>query len=143
MEDLLDTAGQETVSENGLLLIKEIISKTKLIGSCVLYDCDGTLTEEAIDFEWALRVNGDYTGYEVSCNEICVAAEAVPVSQLLPFAGELDKALRDHYKGTAFGIILAIEQTGIVLRIHTHRAPEGLWLNENLDQYDTPLLYIL
>ena len=52
------------------LITEEIVSKTKIIRDCVIFDEDGTLDESKINFSRILKFVMDWTGYEVSCNEL-------------------------------------------------------------------------
>ena len=52
------------------LITEEVVSKTKLIRDCIIFDEDGMLDESEINFSRILKFDKDWTGYEVSCNEL-------------------------------------------------------------------------
>ncbi len=40
-------------------------------------------------------------------------------------------------------VYISVYDDEIELRFHTYRKNESLWLDENLDKYDTPILYCI
>lgn len=122
---------------------KKVIKKTRLIRNCVIFDKDGTIKEEKINFDRVLKIVGDWTGYEVSSNELRFSEEEIPRNQILYFADCLNLELSKKYKERKFGIMISLYDGFIDLRFHTYREKEGLWLDNNLDKYDVPILYLV
>ena len=123
------------------LITEEVVSKTKLIRDCVIFDEDGTLDESKINFSRILKFVMDWTGYEVSCNELRFPKKEIPSHQFIDLAEILDIKLSQKYEGRKFGIILSVVDEWIDLRFHTYRKDEGLWLDKDLNKYDNPILY--
>lgn len=79
MKDLLQLKSSNTnidiIEINGNIdkLCRDIISKTKEINNCILYDLDDNLSEDNIDFEYMLKIINDFTGCEMCFNEICIS----------------------------------------------------------------------
>lgn len=121
-------------------IIAEIVDKTKKINDCIIYDKEGTLEEEKINFSRVLQFVGDWTGYEVSCNELSFGKKVIPPSQFTGFARGLSEMLSQRYEGREMVIYISLCEKEIDLRFHTYREAEGLWLDEDLNKYDNPIL---
>lgn len=123
---------------------KNIVKKLRNIHNCIIYDPEHEIIEENINFERILAMNGDWTGYEVSCNELTIT-ECINQSKLKEsiwsFRKSLQTCLHMKYPTVKFGIIISISQEDIFLRLHTYRQEEGGWLDWNLDAYETPIMY--
>lgn len=124
-------------------IVEKIVNKTKLINNCVIYDKDGTLKEEEINFERIIKFVGNWTGYEVSCNEFRFSKKAIPSEQFLNLAKKLHSALLKKYNGRIFAIVISLYDEAVDLRFHTYRENEGFWLNQDLNKYDSPILYFM
>ena len=121
------------------MISKEVIKKTRLIRNCVIFDENGTLNEERMNFDRILKIVG--AGYEVSSNELRFSKGEIPRNQILYFVDCLNLELSRKYRERKFGIIISLYDGSIDLRFHTYREEEGLWLDNNLDKYDVPILY--
>lgn len=121
------------------MISKEVIKKTRLIRNCVIFDENGTLNEERMNFDRILKIVG--AGYEVSSNELRFSKGEIPRNQILYFVDCLNLELSRKYGERKFGIIISLYDGSIDLRFHTYREEEGLWLDNNLDKYDVPILY--
>ena len=121
------------------MISKEVIKKTRLIRNCVIFDENGTLNEERMNFDRILKIVG--AGYEVSSNELRFSKGEIPRNQILYFVDCLNLELSRKYRERKFGIIISVYDESIDLRFHTYREEEGLWLDNNLDKYDVPILY--
>ena len=122
------------------MISKQVIKKTGLIRNCVTFDENGTLNEERMNFDRILKIVGDWTGYEVSSNELRFSEGEIPRNQILYFVDCLNLELSRKYGERKFGIIISLYDGSIDLRFHTYREEEGLWLDNNLDKYDAPIL---
>ena len=121
------------------MISKQVIKKTRLIRNCVIFDENGTLNEERMNFDRILKIVG--AGYEVSSNELRFSEGEIPRNQILYFVDCLNLELSRKYGERKFGIIISLYDGSIDLRFHTYREEEGLWLDNNLDKYDVPILY--
>ena len=121
------------------MISKQVIKKTRLIRNCVIFDENGTLNEERMNFDRILKIVG--AGYEVSSNELRFSKGEIPRNQILYFVDCLNLELSRKYRERKFGIIISVYDESIDLRFHTYREEEGLWLDNNLDKYDVPILY--
>lgn len=121
------------------MISKQVIKKTRLIRNCVIFDENGTLNEERMNFDRILKIVG--AGYEVSSNELRFSKGEIPRNQILYFVDCLNLELSRKYGERKFGIIISLYDGSIDLRFHTYREEEGLWLDNNLDKYDVPILY--
>ena len=45
------------------------------------------------------------------------------------------------YPNRKFCIIFSMDESDITVRFHTYREVEGLWISEDLESYDNPILY--
>ncbi|CVI70077.1 hypothetical protein NDGK_01755 [Clostridiales bacterium CHKCI001] len=121
------------------MISKQVIKKTRLIRNCVIFDENGTLNEERMNFDRILKIVG--AGYEVSSNELRFSEGEIPRNQILYFVDCLNLELSRKYGERKFGIIISLYDGSVDLRFHTYREKEGLWLDNNLDKYDVPILY--
>lgn len=122
-------------------ILESIVDRTKKIRDCILYDSDGSLEEEKINFTRILQFVGDWTGYEASCNELRFERKSIPQSQFLLLASRLSDMLTHKFNGRKMVVYVSLYDDEIELRFHTYRKNEGLWLNEDLNKYDIPILY--
>ena len=121
------------------MISKQVIKKTRLIRNCVIFDENGTLNEERMNFDRILKIVG--AGYEVSSNELRFSEGEIPRNQILYFVDCLNLELSRKYGERKFEIIISLYDGSVDLRFHTYREKEGLWLDNNLDKYDVPILY--
>ena len=122
-------------------ILTEIVSKTKKIKDCIIYDKDRTLEEEKINFDKILQFVGDWTGYEVSCNELRFERNNISQGQFRVLASRLGDMLSQKFNGKEIVVYILLCDNEIELRFHTYRENEGLWLDKDLNKYDIPILY--
>ena len=79
------------------LITEEVVSKTKLIRDCIIFDEDGMLDESEINFSRILKFDKDWTGYEVSCNELRFPKKEIPSHQFIDLAEILDMSMEDLF----------------------------------------------
>lgn len=143
MNDMMNVILRDKQEEFSLQLdfmLTEIVSKTKKIKDCIIYDENGNLEEEKINFDKILTFVGDWTGYEVSCNELRFERESIPQSQFGLLARELSDMLSNKFNKKKIVVYILLFDNEIELRFHTHREGEGLWLDKDLNKYDIPIL---
>lgn len=87
-------------------IINKIVDNTKIIKNCIIYDEEGTIKEEKINFDIILKFVGDLTGYEVSCNEFRFNKEIIMPSQFCTFANKLSNRISQKYCGKKLWFIL-------------------------------------
>lgn len=122
-------------------LSKDVVNRTKLIRDCIIFDETGEIDETKINFNQILKFVKDWTGYEISCNELRFSKKEIPSNDFLYFTERLNINLSEKYEGRKFGIIISIIDEKIDLRFHTYREKEGLWLDKDLNKYNNPILY--
>lgn len=138
-EILKDEEGSETCLQVDAIL-KEIVDKTKLIHDCVIYDEYGTLEENEINFDRIIKFVGDWTGYEVSCNEVKFERVQFSPNQFLVLATKLSYMLSQKYMGKKIVVYILLSEKELELRFHTQRENERVWLDEDLNKYGVPVL---
>lgn len=122
-------------------ILTEIVGKTKNIKDCIIYDKDGSLEEEKINIDKILQFVGDWTGYEVSCNELRFERNSISQGQFGVLASRLSDMLSQKFNGKEIVVYILLCDNEIELRFHTYRKCEGLWLDTDLNKYDIPILY--
>lgn len=127
-------------SVNTEQLCESIISKTRCINDCVLYDEDAQLDEKTINWDWVLKVNSDFSGYEVGHNEIMLADDLFCRDSMMEFLTKLNHQLQNKFADKRFCLIVQYNGIG-VLRFHTYRKNEGMWLDTDLEKYQEPVMY--
>ena len=100
------------------MISKQVIKKTRLIRNCVIFDENGTLNEERMNFDRILKIVG--AGYEVSSNELRFSKGEIPRNQILYFVDCLNLELSRKYGERKFGIIISVYDESIDLRVHTY-----------------------
>lgn len=125
------------------ILANEIVIKTKEVKDCVIYDSDDSIKERAIDFERVIKFSGDFTGYEVGCNEINFSSDEYEINEMLRFIESLKEALELKYCKKQFCVILSMDEFHFNVRFHTYRENEGMWLDSDLEGYGEAIAYII
>lgn len=120
-------------------LAKMIVSDTKIIYDCLVYDKEGEIDETRINFDRIIMMHGDRTGYEVACNEIRLEKEMLSKSQIISFLIELDREFATKFSKKVVIYIQELDDA-LELRFHSLRENEKLWLSDNLNGYDNPIV---
>lgn len=84
-------------------------------------------------------MHGDRTGYEVACNEIRLEKEMLSKSQIISFLIELDREFATKFSKKVVIYIQELDDA-LELRFHSLRENEKLWLSDNLNGYDNPIV---
>lgn len=122
-------------------ILHEVISKTKKVRDCIVYDSHGEIEEEKINFDIIMQFVGDWTGYEVNCNELRCEKQKISPSYYSILAERVGGMLSQQYEGNRIVVYILLYDNDLELRFHTFRKDEGLWLDEDLNTYDRPILY--
>ena len=85
---------------------------------------------------------GDWTGYEVSCNELRFSRKLINPNVFFTLAEKLSEMLLQKYAKKVV-IYIIMHDNEVELRFHVYREKEGLWLDEDLDKYNIPILYYM
>lgn len=142
MREIISYENNQKCDEKIHGFLKEIINKTKIIRDCVIYDDEG-INEFDIDFDSVLKMVGDLTGYEVSCNEFRYEKNEVTAHSYINTAVDLNNMLKNKYKNRKFVIYVCVEDECIEIRFHTYRKTESCWLDKDLNKYDKPILCLM
>ena len=144
MNDMMKALLMDEKEENACIqldaILRKIVSKTKKINDCIVYDEEGTMEEEKINFDKIIQFVGDWTGYEASCNELRFESNSISQSQFLVLASSLSNMLSQKFNGKEIVVYILLCDNEIELRFHTYRDNEGLWLDDDLNKYDNPIL---
>ena len=138
---LIEKEGEKHCSKINTI-VNEIVNKTKIMKECIIFDIDASLQEDKINFSKILNIAGDWTGYEVSCNEIRISKGVINASEILTLADKLSNLLYKKYNRNIV-VYISLFDDEIELRFHTFREDERLWLDKNLDKYDIPILCLM
>jgi hypothetical protein len=122
-------------------IVNNIVKNTIKIKDCIIFDDKGKIKEKDIDFEWVLDIYGDWTGFEVGCNEVFLSYDLLGIEDIISMLKKLKTRLLKKYKERKFCIIVSLENQNIILRFHTYRENEGMWITEDINSYDNPILY--
>lgn len=120
--------------------VKSIVSRVKKIRDCIIYDERGILKEENINFERVLKMAGDWTGYEVNCNEVRFSKNCVPKEQIVDFLQRLGDLLSQVAMGEKVVTYISFYERDVEVRFHKSREDEKHWLVDNLDKYSVPII---
>jgi hypothetical protein len=140
MEKIISTQITESYDNQFNSILDKIVEATKRIKNAVIYDKDET-EESTIDFARIFKFVDDWTGYEISCNEIIIEKNIASFNYGT-FANMLHKKLKNKYTDKDFVVYICLKDNYIEIRFHTYRKNEGLWLNKNLNMYSYPILYV-
>lgn len=132
MKDYFDEDSNRTQN-----LAREIVNGIRNVRDCLVYDKEGKINENDLDFDRIIKMNGDKTGYEISCNEIRI--NKLSKNQIISFLIEFDRTITAKFSRKVVIYIQDLEEC-MELRFHSFREDEKLWLSENLDGYDIPIL---
>ena len=119
--------------------VKKIVSGSRIVHDCLVYDKENEIDENKINFNKLFKMYGDKTGYEVSCNEIRIEKELISKSHFFFLINELDRELEEKFSRKVVIYIQELEDS-FDLRFHSLRENEKKWLSENLDEYDNPII---
>ncbi len=148
--DILDKLKDEEPYNN---IIKQfhskILSKISLIDECIIYNPEGYVYKD-IDWEYVLKMQKDFTGFEASSNEIRLGdyfdinnVDFIVLTYII--VDELATYLKRQYKDCTFEIVAQIEQNmenNILLRFYKKREQEN-WIDTyNLDHYKDERLLV-
>lgn len=142
MKKIISDGSNLNLEKKYLAFLDEIVSKTKRIGDCIIYDDEG-ISESDIDWERVLKFVGDFTGYEVACNEFRLEKSECDITQCQKLAHDMHSMLQNKYKEKQFVVYVYINDGNIDVRFHTYRITEGFWVKEDLNGYDNPILWIM
>lgn len=141
MKKIISNQTVESCENKFNTILDNILKKTRRIQESIIYDED-EIDESTVNFERIFKFVGDLTGYEISCNEIRIENIMLSSNQYVIFANMLQKMLKNKYEDKDFVVYICLNDDYIEVRFHTYRENEGFWLNENLDMYNTPVLYV-
>ncbi|WP_281518730.1 hypothetical protein [Thomasclavelia cocleata] len=141
MEEIVSTQIIESYNNEINSILDKIVQKTRRIQDSVIFDED-EIDESTIDFERIFKFVDDWTGYEISCNEIRIEKSILSSNQYVTFANMLHEMLKNKYIDKKFVVYICLNDNYIEVRFHTYRENEGFWLNENLNIYRNPILYV-
>ena len=131
------------ISKNVEKICNEIVSKTKIIFNCVVHDPNDELKEKNLNKNYVIN---DTVRYESNCNEFrpidyfdyhCEFTAHIVHYTLY----HLKIKLKDKYPNRKFCIIISISDKISTVHFHTCINNEDLWISNNLDNFEDPVLY--
>ncbi len=140
MINFLSTIKNDQIHDELNAVINSIISNVKLIKNCTIYDTDN-ITDEDVNLDTVLKYVGDLTGYEMGCNEF--RFENTGDIPFLTVATYFLSQLKKKFAERIFVVYVLVENDVFFVRFHTFRKNEGIWLNENLEQYENAVMYAM
>lgn len=141
MEKNLLAQNSKKLDEKTIIYFQAVVNKTKLIKDCVIYD-EG-ICEKNIDLEQIMKFTFDLTGYEIGCNEFRVEKSFIKDNEYQKIAINMHEMLKTKYEGRKFAVYVCVNDDYIEIRFYTYRQEEGLWLDEDLNNYENPVLYVI
>jgi hypothetical protein len=116
------------------------------INGCYILDLENELDSRSINWNRLMKIHGNKTGYEASCNELRIndylddnkTQDDILIYGLRILHDWKDKLKRD-YVNQKFVLILSFDKTYVTLRFHKKREGEN-WLNSDLGKYQESIL---
>ncbi len=123
----------------------DIVSHIVYVNDCLIYYQGDIASTYEIDWKELLRVNKDYTGCEMFFNEILVSREIFAPNLLIRFLNTFRGCLHDIRPYLDYCILASYDSDldAGVLRFHTFRESEGLWLPVIPFPKTKPFAYLL
>lgn len=120
-------------------IVNEICNDTYIFNGLLIYKKNKELNE-MISKEDLIKFYGDWTGYEASYNEIRIKKNKVSASSFIEIAIKLKDLLSNKYNNQNIVVYLSLYDDDLEIRFHTRREDEPLWLDDDLNKYDIPIL---
>lgn len=117
---------------------------------CLILDIDQTLDPKTINFEKAIELLGDRTGYEASCNKIrindYISYNEGNELDVVVFALDLLKIweyrFKRDYPNITFNLIMSYGDGYVTIGFHILREDEPRWLADDLDTFKQEALLL-
>ena len=125
-------------------MIDAIIRNLYFINGCVIYS-EEVITQEVIDSEKVLEIYKNKTNYEIACNDIVYEKNRLNSKLYQTFGERLKQQLFEKFNAKFIIYIMEQQENDFFeLRFHMDRTINGedLWLDDNLDVYDNPIMII-
>ena len=140
MEKLLNGQRQQS-AESMAEFVALIVEKTRLIGEAVVYDDEG-IDETKVDFSRIFSFVNDWTGYEISCNEIQVNCSQYSADDCIILIRDIKNALEDCFQNRRFVVFVTITEQEAVIQFHTFRENAQSWLLQDIELYSEPIAVV-
>ncbi len=115
-----------------------IISNTVLRDNFIVYSNEQEL--DKIDLKLALQNFYDMTDLEMFYNELIIPLKLIKKSSIIAIMNTFKNELLRKYPNIKFCVIIYWDDK-FVLRFHRYRETEGIWLSENLEECNNPIMY--
>lgn len=123
--------------------IKKYLKRIKTFNKCLV------LKKPTFDISDSDKFNmyfGDETGFECSQNELNLNVEfkkdLISKEFAKTFFCQFNKALKRQFADRIFCSIMSMDnKSNWVFRFHIVRAKDGLWIDENIEGYNVPIIY--
>lgn len=134
----------ERLDQNEILsFCRSLLESTELIQDCIIYNPNKSYSVDTVNIDFLKKTYGDLTGFEMYCNEIVVDGNFFESRTICFLIDTLRNLFETKFPNKRIVIILTNNDI-CQLRFHTYREEEGLWLDENIDNYkDEAVVYDL
>lgn len=115
-----------------------------------IFDCILIIDDEEIEltqeqFVEVIKMYGDKTGYEVSNNELRVIdySDTILTEEEQYLLGKSLILDLSHKIRPKMVYYFSFDNDALTIRFHKFREEEGLWINEEIEEYNEPLGYFI
>ncbi|PRS08678.1 hypothetical protein C6W22_10860 [Bacillus atrophaeus] len=132
--------------------LKDVISPNIVkVDDCFILDLEYELTESpTINWNRILKMYGDKTGYEASCNELRINDyldySDLSVEEILIYALQVmngwENHLNEKFPEHKFVVVLSIDEGFATLRFYKYREEESSWLKEDIEEYGNEAILV-
>ncbi|WOC56480.1 hypothetical protein [Bacillus halotolerans] len=139
LEDLSNT------NKVDLSNLKDIISPNIVkVDDCFILDLEDELTDNpTINWNRILKMYGDKTGYEASCNELRINDyldySDLSGEEILFYALQVvdgwEHHLKEKFPEHKFVVIISIDEGFATIRFYKYREKESSWLKADIEEY--------
>ncbi|AXY39430.1 hypothetical protein ACPZJV_06570 [Bacillus velezensis] len=132
--------------------LKDIISPNIVkVDDCYILDLEYELTDNTtINWNRILKMYGDKTGYEASCNELRIndyldnsdlSDEEISLYAFQVVDG-WEQHLKEKFPEHKFVVIISIDEGFATLRFHKYREEESGWLKADIEDYGNEAILV-
>ncbi len=143
---------QSNTNKVDLSNLKNIISPNIVkVDDCFILDLEYELTDNpTINWNRILKMFGDKTGYEASCNELRINDyldyNDLSDEEILLYALQVvdgwEYHLKEKFREYKFVVILSIDEGFATLRCYKYREEESSWLKADIEEYENESILI-
>ncbi|WP_458104638.1 hypothetical protein M1D69_02905 [Bacillus sp. PK3-037] len=132
--------------------LKDIITPNIVkVDDCFILDLEDEFTDSStINWNRILKMYGDKTGYEASCNELRINDyldyNDLSDEEILLYALQVmdgwEHHLKEKFPEHKFVVIISIDEGFATLRFYKYREEESSWLKPDIEEYRTEAILV-